>query len=65
MALFQLGGSAEHAKSMAEQQVGAGYRLHVRSLSIVKNSQGKFVSGVVTAWNEKEIRNIPVHWEER
>jgi hypothetical protein len=65
MALLQLGGSAEHAKSIAEQQVAAGYRFHVRSLSIVKNSQGKFFSGVVTAWNEKEIRNIPVHWEER
>jgi hypothetical protein len=65
MALVQLGGSAEHAKSIAEQQVGAGYRFHVRSLSIVNNSKGKFISGVVTAWNDQEIRNIPVHWEER
>jgi hypothetical protein len=65
MALLQLGGSAEHAKSIAEQQVGAGYRFHVRSLSILNNSKGKFVSGVVTAWNDQEIRNIPVHWEER
>ena len=65
VAFLQLGGSAEHAKSMAEQQVGAGYRFHVRSLSMINNSQGKFVSGVVTAWNDHEIRNIPVHWEER
>ena len=63
---FLLGGeSADRAKSLAEQQVGSGYRLHVSSLNITKNNQGTFVSGVVTAWNDSEIRNLPVHWEER
>jgi hypothetical protein len=62
---LRLGGSAEHAKFLAEQQVGAGYRFHVRSLNIVQDGQGKSVSGVVTAWNENEIREVPVRWEER
>jgi len=65
LVLFLGGESAGRAKSMAEQQVGPGYRLHVSSLNIAKNNQGTFVSGVVTAWNDSEIRNIPVHWEER
>lgn len=59
------GESANHAKSIAKQQVGQGYRFHVSSLNIAKNNQGTFVSAVVTAWNDNEIRNIPVHWEER
>lgn len=65
MALLLGGESADRAKSMAEQQVGPGYRFHVNSLHIAKNNQGTFVSGVVTAWNDNEIRNLPVHWEER
>lgn len=56
--------TAVRAKSMAEKQVGPGYRFQVSSLNIVKNNQGTSVSGVVTAWNDHEIREIPVHWEE-
>lgn len=59
-----LGGeSARRAKSMAEEQMGPGYRFHVSSLRVTKNNRGTFVSGVITAWNEKEIKNLPVHWE--
>jgi hypothetical protein len=50
---------------MALQQVGEGYRFHVGSLNITKNNQGTFVSSVVIAWNDKEIKNIPVSWVER
>lgn len=64
MALLLGGETADRAKSMAEQQIGPGFRLHVSSLNIAKNNQGTFVSGVVTAWNDNEIRNLPVHWEE-
>lgn len=60
-----LGGeSASKAKSLAEQNLGASYRYHVSSMNIAKSSQGTFISGVVTAWNESEIRNVPVKWEE-
>lgn len=65
MALLLGGETADRAKSMAEKQVGPGYRLHVSSLNIAKNNQGTFVSGVVTAWNDNEIWNLPVQWEER
>jgi small-conductance mechanosensitive channel len=58
-------GYAERAKSMAEQQVGSGYQLHVVSLNVDTDSQGTAVSGVVIAWNEKEIRYVQVHWEDR
>jgi hypothetical protein len=64
VAFLQLSGSAERARSIAEQQVGTGYRFHVRSLNVVQNNQGKSVSGVVIGWNEKEIKTIPVHWRE-
>jgi hypothetical protein len=61
---FMLGGeSAKHAISMAEQTVGPGYRLRVTSLQISSNANRESVSGVVTAWNDKEIREIPIHWE--
>lgn len=61
-----LGGeSAAKAAAIAEQQLGASYRYHVSSLNIATNSRGKFVAGIVTAWNNKEIRNVPVSWEER
>lgn len=65
LALLLSGDSAQRAKSMAEQQVGPGYRFHVSSLNIAKNNRGTFVSGIVTAWNDKDIRNVLVHWEER
>ena len=65
MTLLLGGETADRAKSMAEQQVGPGYRFHVSALNIATNNQGTSVSGVVTAWNDNEIRTVPVHWEER
>lgn len=61
-----LGGeTAGRARAVAEQQLGPGYRYHVSSLKISKSSKGTAVAGVVTAWNEKEIRHVPVRWVER
>lgn len=61
-----LGGqTAEHAKAMARQQLGAGYHFHVSSLNINSANGLASVSGVVTAWNEKEIRTVRVEWQER
>ena len=62
--VFLHGVSAERAKSMAAKEVGPGYRFHVRSLAISSVGDKKSVSGVVTAWNDKEIREIAVHWDE-
>ncbi len=60
---FLGGGSAEHVKSMAEKLVGPGYKLHVSSMRVSKSGDTESVSGVVTAWNDQEIREIAVHWE--
>ncbi len=61
---FTRGGqTAKQAMSMAETQVGPGYRFCVTSIGWSSSNGSKSVSAVVTAWNEKEIRNIPVHWE--
>jgi hypothetical protein len=58
------GASAERAKSMAEDQAGYGYKFHVSSLRISRVGDSESASGVVTAWNDKEIKDIPVHWED-
>lgn len=64
MVLFG-GESAAKAKAIAQQQLGAAYRYHVSSLNIATSSRGTFVAGIVTAWNEREIRSVPVSWEDR
>ena len=58
------GETASKAKSLAEQQLGAAYRYHVSSLNMYSNGHGTFVTAVVTAWNEGEVRNVSVKWEE-
>jgi len=63
--LITNGESAARAKSIAQQQVGAGYQFHVKSIQISSGSHGSSASGVVTAWNHREIRDIPFHWEDR
>jgi len=65
LSVFLSGESASKAESIAAQQLGDGYRYHVSSLNIQMNNRVKFVSGVVTAWNDKEIKSVPVRWEER
>jgi hypothetical protein len=64
LSLLLQGDSAAKAKSIAQQQVGAEFRYHVSSLSIAKNNQGTHVAAVVTAWNDKEVRDIPLEWNE-
>jgi hypothetical protein len=62
--VFLRGASAERAKSIAETQLGPGYTLHVSSLSVSSGGGTESVSGIVTAWNDREIKDILVHWEE-
>lgn len=60
-----LGGeSAAKAIGIAQQQLGPAYKYHVSSLSISKGSEGTWVSGVVTAWNAREVRDLPVEWRD-
>jgi hypothetical protein len=56
-----LGGeSAQRAISLAGKQVGSGYRLHISSLRVSASGDTERGSGIVTAWNDNEIRDIPV-----
>lgn len=62
--LFLEGDTGVKAKGIAEQQLGGDYKYHVSSLRVAKTSQGTFVAGTVTAWNDREIRTVPVKWQE-
>lgn len=64
LAMFLSGESAERAKREAATKVGPGFALHVTSLYVNDSPGHKRVSAVVTAWNDKEVRDIPVQWEE-
>jgi hypothetical protein len=64
LTIFLDGDSAERAKREAAKEVGPGFTLHVTSLYISDSPGHKRVSAVVTAWNDKEVRDIPVQWEE-
>jgi len=50
--------SAEKAKSLAREQLGANYQYHINALSM----SGNHGSAVVTAYNSDEIRNVRVEW---
>ena len=64
--VYFLGGEAAlKAKSIAEQKLGTSFRYHVSSLNISSNNQGTFAAGLVIAWNDKEIRYLPVSWKEQ
>ena len=64
LTLFLGGDTANRAKTLAAQQVGPNYRLHVRTLNIRSDGQNTSVSAVVTAWNKQEIREIPLQWQQ-
>jgi hypothetical protein len=64
LAIFLKGESAERAKREAAKEVGPGFALHVTSLYVTDSPGHKSVSAVVTAWNNKEVRDVPMHWEE-
>ncbi len=58
------GSSGSKAKSLAEHQLGVGYQYHVSSLNYSASSQGTFYRANVTAWNDREVRTVPVQWSE-
>ncbi|MTW10841.1 hypothetical protein GM658_09510 [Pseudoduganella eburnea] len=58
------GEAADHARLAAERKFGPDYRYHVAALKVSASDKGKLVEGLVTAWNGKEIRTIPVAWQE-
>lgn len=60
--VFINGETGQRMERLAEKQVGSGYKFHVTTLSISNPGPNESVSGVVTAWNDNEIRDIPIHW---
>lgn len=56
--------SAQQAIKRAKEEVGPGYSFHVQSLNIVQTADTKAVRALVTAWNDSEIREVPVAWQE-
>jgi hypothetical protein len=59
------GQSAALAESLASQQLGPDYHYHLSWISSSGNSHGTSVRGVVTAWNDREIKTVLLHWETR
>lgn len=56
--------AGRHAKELAAAQVRETYAYHVRAMQILKTRDTTQISAHVIAWNAKEIRTIPVVWEE-
>ena len=59
------GASATLAASLALQQMGPGYRYQLTWISRETEGPMKVVTGVVTAWNKREIKKIILHWREK
>jgi hypothetical protein len=59
------GQSADLATSLALEQLGPAYRYHLSWISSSNNGHGTTITGVVTAWNPTEIKQVLLHWETR
>jgi len=64
LALLMGGDTADQARQRAADQVGEGYKLHVKSLSISSDADGTDVRAVITAYNDTEIRDLAFEWSE-
>lgn len=64
LALLMGGDTADQARQRAAEQVGEGYKLHVKSLSISSDAEGTDVHAVITAYNETEIKDVVLEWSE-
>lgn len=53
------------AQAKASEQLGPGYKYFVNALQVNYSSQGKFVTATVTAYNDHEIRIVPLRWSEK
>ena len=56
--------SAARAVDEARAQLGDEYDFHVSSINYRSNSEGTFVSGVVTAWKSGTVKELPFQWRE-
>lgn len=56
------GVAAHHASELAARQFGAGYQYYTKSLSMYLDERRGYTA-TVQAWNDKEVRLIPVQWK--
>jgi hypothetical protein len=56
------GPSAEVAAALAMRQLGPGYRYQLTAIRDSGDGRDAAVVGVVTAWNDKEIRTLILRW---
>lgn len=63
---ISLNSDAGHlAQTKASEQLGSNYKYFVNSLQVSYSSQGKFITATVTAYNNHEIRIVPLQWSEK
>lgn len=58
-------GTAHLAQAKASEQLGPNYKYFVNALQVNYSSQGKFVTATVIAYNDHEIRIVPLQWSEK
>ncbi len=58
------GATAERAIAKAKQKVGEDYRFNVSHLSMSSSGGKTHVEAVVTAYNQKEIHDVAVAWDQ-
>lgn len=66
--VFQInlsGKMGQIALAKASEKLGPNYKYFVSALQVNYSSQGKLVSATVTAYNDQEIRVVPLRWSER
>jgi len=56
------GVAARHATQLAARRFGGGYQYTTRSLSMALDERRGYTA-TVQAWNDKEVRLIPVAWK--
>jgi hypothetical protein len=60
---FLDGESAGQAQALAEKQLGPSYRYHLSKLTEISSQEGTTYVGLVTAWNDREVRVLRVQWD--
>ena len=64
LSLMTNGESAKRATMKAKLKVGDGYKFYVHSLSIQSKGARTHVAAGVTAYNQKEIKQVDIEWNE-
>jgi hypothetical protein len=64
LSFMMRGATAEHAITQARQKVGEGYKFQVIFWSMQSSGGWSHYAALVTAYSQKEIKEIPIEWDE-